>query len=35
MGTSFVLTPFMWRLHTITRLVFNGGVVEEGLGVAL
>ena len=30
-GTSFVLTPFLWWLHAMTRLVFNGGVVGEGL----
>ena len=30
-GTSFVLTPFLWMRHAVTRLVSNGGVVE-GLG---
>jgi hypothetical protein len=34
LGTSFVLTPFL-RHHAASTLVFNRGVVEEGLGVTL
>ena len=32
-GTSSVLTPFLWRINPVTRLVFNRVVVGEGLGV--
>ena len=34
-GRSSVLTSRLWRLHAVTRLVFNSGVIGEGLGVAL
>ena len=32
MGTPSVLTPFLWMLHVVNRLVFNDCVVGEGLG---
>ena len=32
-GTSFVLTRFLWRLHYVAGPVFNGRVVGEDLGV--
>ena len=30
-GTSFVLTTFLWMFYVVTRLVFNNCVVREGL----
>ena len=27
-----MLTRFLWRLHVVTKLVFNGCVIGEGLG---